>query len=61
MFIGVGSLILSSLRQERNVDSSEHCTPKGVLAPQQPRSYINMSLLRSDRSRASMFLSPRIK
>jgi hypothetical protein len=33
MFIDVDSLILSSLRQERNVDRSEHCTPNGVLAP----------------------------
>ena len=29
MFIDVDSLILSSLRQERNVGSSEHRTPNG--------------------------------
>ena len=34
IFIDVDSWILSSLRQERNVDSSEHRTPKGALAPQ---------------------------
>ena len=34
MFIDVDTLKLSSLRQERYVDSSEHRTPNGVLAPQ---------------------------
>ena len=47
MFIDVDSLILSSLRQERNVRQSRHRTPNGVPTPQDS-SAINMSLLRSE-------------